>query len=159
MTPASSKPCPCTSSAPYRLCCGPYHAFEAEAPDPPALMRSRYAAFVVRHPEYLYCTLHSQHEDRLRQREEVLRDILRACQQNRYLGLSIRDHCGPDENGTAYVLFVARVFQRGRDLSFVERSHFQQEEGAWRYLRGEVRALAQISGDTAALILGNWTYP
>lgn len=159
MSPASSRPCPCTSGAPYRLCCGPYHGGSTEAPDAPALMRSRYAGYVLRQVEYLHRTLHPAHEDRQRPREEVLRDLIRSCQQHRYLGLKVLDHSDPDEGATACVLFIARVFRQGRDLSFAERSEFQRAEGGWRYLRGETRSLAGLGPPPESLTLAGWATP
>ena len=32
--------------------------------------------------------------------------------------------------------FVARIFEKGRDRSFVELSHFVREDGRWRYASG-----------------------
>ncbi|MYT59717.1 hypothetical protein GTW29_23890, partial [Streptomyces sp. SID7834] len=40
-------PCPCGLPATYADCCGRYHSGAAAAPTCEALMRSRYAAFVV----------------------------------------------------------------------------------------------------------------
>jgi uncharacterized protein YchJ len=34
------------------------------------------------------------------------------------------------------VHFAAKVFQKGKDLSFSERSIFAKIDGAWRYLEG-----------------------
>jgi uncharacterized protein YchJ len=35
------------------------------------------------------------------------------------------------------VTFAARVFRKGRDLSFVERSEFLRDGDGWRYVRGD----------------------
>ena len=40
--------CPCGSGKPYAACCGPLHAGEKPAPTAEALMRSRYAAYVLK---------------------------------------------------------------------------------------------------------------
>lgn len=50
-------PCCCDSDKPYRQCCQPWH-LGAPALTPEQLMRSRYAAFVLRLPAYLLNTWH-----------------------------------------------------------------------------------------------------
>ncbi|MGD9842722.1 MAG: YchJ family protein [Steroidobacteraceae bacterium] len=47
--------CPCGSSIEYTACCGRWHAGEP-APTAEALMRSRYAAFVLQNEAYLLAT-------------------------------------------------------------------------------------------------------
>ncbi|MDX1560486.1 MAG: YchJ family metal-binding protein, partial [Marinobacter sp.] len=49
--------CPCGSGKPYLECCRPFHQGDP-APSPEALMRSRYAAFVLNLPDYLQTTWH-----------------------------------------------------------------------------------------------------
>jgi SEC-C motif-containing protein len=66
----------------------------------------------------------------------VLKEIRDACVANRYLALRILDASGPDPSGVAKVLFAAKVFFRGRDLSFVECSDFVHDGVGWRYLTG-----------------------
>src|SRR6187399_558816 len=50
--------CPCSSSRSYDACCGRWHAGEP-APTAEALMRSRYAAFVLKNEGYLLATWHA----------------------------------------------------------------------------------------------------
>jgi SEC-C motif-containing protein len=117
-------------------------------------MRSRYAGFAMKDVRYLWRTLHPDHDDRARPEEEVLRELREACSNNRYLGLRILDVRGPDAHGIARVLFVAKVFRKGRDLSFVEASDFAREgaTGGWRYVRGGARSLEEV-GSLDALTL------
>ena len=145
--------CPCGSALPYRACCGPLHRGEREAADARALMASRYAAFATKQVDYLWRTLDPEHEDRARPRAEVLAGIRRSCETNRYMGLRILDHAPPDAAGVARVLFVARVFERGKDHSFVERSEFRHDGVGWRYWRGDgamVEQIANVDGLTLA---------
>ena len=123
--------CPCTSGLPYRECCGPFLRGEREAPTPEALMRSRFAAYARGDAEYLWRTLHPDHEDRGRPRDEVMRELRDASRGYRYVRLAILAADG--EN----VTFRAGVFQKGADRSFVERSRFARDGGGWRYLSGE----------------------
>jgi SEC-C motif domain protein len=149
--------CPCTSGRLYRDCCGPFHRGEREAPDAEALMRSRFAAFALKDAAYLVRTLHPDHEDRQRPEAELLRAIKDAAGSCRYMGLDILDKRPPDEDGIAEVLFLARVFQKGRDLSFVERSAFARDGEGIRYLRGEILPAARLLSDPRALTLA--TFP
>jgi SEC-C motif-containing protein len=129
---------------PYRACCGPYTRGEAEAPDAEALMRSRFSAFALKDPAYLWKTLHPDHADRARPKEEFIKSIKRSGASLRYMRLSVLDRDGPDEEGTARVLFVAEVFEKGRDLSFMELSRFQRDEEGWRYLDGQLAPAAGL---------------
>jgi SEC-C motif-containing protein len=130
------KDCPCHSGARYATCCGPLHGGARRAESPEALMRSRYAAFALGLGDYLVDTLASDHPDRSLARDELVRSLSRAHDTKRFLGLEIVRAEG------AEVEFSARIFERGADCSFRERSTFVLEGGAWRYARGEIVALS-----------------
>lgn len=51
-------PCPCGSRKAYALCCWRWHSGEV-APDAEALMRSRYAAYVMKRLDYILATWHA----------------------------------------------------------------------------------------------------
>jgi uncharacterized protein (DUF952 family) len=97
-------------------------------------MRSRYAAFALGLGDYLVETLASSHPDRGHDETALARELSRAKERQRFLGLTILD-AHEDE-----VTFHARVFERGKDRSFTERSKFVCEDGAWRYASGEILA-------------------
>jgi SEC-C motif domain protein len=99
-------------------------------------MRSRFSAFALKDAAYLARTLHPDHEDYARPEAELLRAIKAAASAFRYMGLAILDHDGPDAAGVSRVLFHARVFQKGRDLSFVELSAFAEGPRGLGYARG-----------------------
>ncbi len=145
--------CPCTSGLRYRACCGRYHAGEAEAPDAEALMRSRYSAFALREVAYLWRTLHPEHPDRARPEADFLREVRARATALKYPRLHILDRRLVEPGGTAVVLFHARVFESGRDVSFVERSEFQHDGTGWRYLRGESAAPRALSVPPESLTL------
>jgi SEC-C motif-containing protein len=150
--------CPCGTGADYAACCRPLHRGEREAEDASVLMRSRYAAFVRKEVSYLWRTLHSDHDDRARPEAEVLRELREACSSNRYRGLHVLDKSPADRDGIARVLFAAKVFRKGRDVSFVELSEFAAEASgagvgnAWRYLRGDGRSVAASAAAAAMTI-------
>jgi SEC-C motif-containing protein len=97
-------------------------------------MRSRFAAYARGDVEYLWRTLHSDHEDRAAPREQFVRTAKHACATYKYMRLRIVEACADE------VLFRASVFEKGRDISFLELSTFARDDGAWRYLRGVMRA-------------------
>ncbi len=153
----SAPPCPCTSGALYRACCAPYHQGKAEAPDAEALMRSRYSAFALKEVDYLWRTLHPDHPDRARPREEFVRELRGRASALKYPRLHVLDRRLAAPGDTAVVLFYARVFETGKDRSFVERSEFQHDGRGWRYLRGRALAPPALPGPAESLTLA--TFP
>lgn len=130
-------PCSCGTGVDYRDCCAPYHRGEREAEDPLTLMRSRYAAFAEKKVDYLWRTLHAKHDDRTRPEAQVMAEFRQMCGQLRYMGLEILGAEPADANGVARVMFLAKLFERGANRSFVECSEFRREGDAWRYVRGD----------------------
>ena len=96
-------------------------------------MRSRWTAFALGKGEYLYDTLSSDHPDRQVPRAAAARELSRAKDRQRFMKLTIVELPSPNE-----VTFHARIFEKGRDISFTERSQFVQESGAWKYASGDV---------------------
>jgi SEC-C motif-containing protein len=133
-----SQPCACTSGKAFGDCCRPYLRGEREAPDPVSLMRSRFSAFALGYPDYLWRTLHASHGDRTRSQEEMLRSFRRATRTMEYRALTVLDSAPPDAAGRAQVLFLAQVHDRARDVSFLERSDFLHDGTGWRYANGTV---------------------
>lgn len=151
-----SAPCPCTSGHRYGECCGPLHRGTREAADAAELMRSRYSAFALGEVDYLWRTLHPEHPDRARPEAEVTRELRHSCATFKYPGLTVLEH-RPGPEGVAQVLFLARVFERGKERSFVERSDFRHDGSGWRYVGGTLKALAELPGDPLRLTLA--TFP
>jgi SEC-C motif-containing protein len=93
-------------------------------------MRSRYAAFALKKVDYLLATSHpeliARHGD-----AAFRRDLLRTCEEHRYPGLQVLEHREDGDQGE--VEFRARVFRKGVDVSFTERSLFFREQGRWLY--------------------------
>ncbi len=151
-----SERCPCGTGRPYAACCAPFHRGEREAPDAEALMRSRYAAFARRELEYLWRTLHPDHPDRAEGHDRALARLRASASAYRYMGLEVLDTAGPDADGVARVLFLARVFEKGRDQSFVERSDFAHDGDGWRYLAGVGARASRLRGGTSGLTLADF---
>lgn len=126
--------CPCGSARPYAGCCGLLHAAHAAggrlaAATPEALMRSRYAAFVLDLRAYLLATWHaSTRPAELEPPEPGLK----------WLGLDVKRAAMQDaDHGT--VEFVARSKLGGRAHRLHEVSRFVREDGAWFYVDGDLR--------------------
>lgn len=143
-----SERCPC-GGATYRECCAPFHR-GAEPPDAERLMRSRYAAFVLAELDYLWRTLHPDHDDRSRDRRMWERELRGGLKKLRYRKLRILDTAPPDADGVAQVLFHVTLSASRRDASFAELSYFAHDGDGWRYLVGETRALPNPDGITLA---------
>jgi SEC-C motif-containing protein len=118
-------------------------------------MRSRFSAYATGDAEYLWHTLHPDHEERAHPRDEVTRAIKAASRTLKYMRLKILE--ARDER----VLFLAEVFERGANRSFVELSTFARDGGAWRYLAGECRdarggeGVERVSALTIASFVGD----
>jgi SEC-C motif-containing protein len=95
-------------------------------------MRSRYAAFAKKECAYLWTTLAPEHEDRARDEAEVMREIRANVSLLKFMGLRVLS--AREWGDRAEVTFLARVFEKGNDHSFVERSEFRRVDGAWRYV-------------------------
>lgn len=98
-------------------------------------MRSRYAAFALGLGEYLVDTLSSDHDDRAAPRATLVRELSRVKATQRFMGLEILSSSLDGDRGE--VTFRAKIFEKGRDRSFTEHSHFVREDGEWRYAFGE----------------------
>lgn len=126
---AAAPDCPCGSGKDYVACCGGYHQ-GSPAPTAEALMRSRYAAYVMAHEDYLLQTWHRS----TRPPSLDLADDTSA----RWLGLDVKRHeaIGAD---SAIVEFVASYKVGGRAHRLHETSRFVREDGRWYYVDGDLR--------------------
>lgn len=121
-------PCPCGSPRHYAACCGRLHLGVERAPTAEALMRSRYAAYVLDLRPYLLATWHaSTRPPELPPPEPGLR----------WLGLDVK-RCTRIDDDHAIVAFVARSKLGGRAHRMGETSRFVREGGRWYYVDGEV---------------------
>jgi len=150
------KSCPCGSSATYTDCCAPLHAAERTAQTPGELARARYAAFALGRADYLWATLHPDH-DAQAAGEAAYRQGVEGMQRGyEFRGARLLDQSPEDRYGAAQVLLLARVFQHKRDRSFVERADFVKDAAGWRYLGGESRPVAELAHGPEELSLSHW---
>lgn len=121
---AAQPDCPCGSGRSYVVCCQPWHA-GAPAPTAEALMRSRYAAYVLELSPYLLATWHASTRP-----AEVTFDE----PSPKWLGLEVKRHS--PEGDSAVVEFIARYKTGGRAMRLHEISRFVREDGCWFYVDG-----------------------
>jgi len=112
------------------------HDREREPKSSEELVRSRYSAFALGKVDYLYDTLHDDHPDKGKPREQVLFALRAASQSFKYMGLVIIESDGPDRDGVSRVLYLARIFRKGQDVSFIELAEFLPDEKGLRYRNG-----------------------
>lgn len=112
------------------------HDREREPKSPEELVRSRYSAFALAKVDYLYDTLHEDHPDKGKAREQVLFTLRTASQSFKYMGLVIIESDGPDRDGVSRVLYLARIFRKGQDVSFIELAEFLPDAKGLRYRNG-----------------------
>jgi SEC-C motif-containing protein len=127
MAKAAADGCPCDSGKPYERCCAPWHR-GAAAPTAEALMRSRYAAYVLGLRDYLFATWHAS-----------TRPAELDNTPTRWLGLEVKRREQSDESH-AIVEFVARYRVDGRGHRLHETSRFVREADRWYYVDGDFTA-------------------
>lgn len=128
--------CPCHSGKTYRDCCKPVHDDPRAATTAEALMRSRYSAFALVLVDHLVATLHPSHPDAKLDRAALARAFADSARGHKYTGLTILD--SSEDGDRATVTFRARLFERGRDRSFTERSTFVKTDTGWQYASAEL---------------------
>ncbi len=134
----ATRSCPCGSDVPYSGCCGRYLDGNAGADTAVALMRSRYAAYVLRRETYLLGTWHPTTRP----------TALSLGDETKWLGLQVLRHerRGDDQ---ALVEFVARYKVDGRANRLHEISRFVHQDGRWFYVAGRIVEPASRRGDAA----------
>jgi SEC-C motif-containing protein len=117
--------CPCGLGDSYQACCGQFHLGVTAAPTAERLMRSRYAAFALKDPEYLMRTWHSRTRP----------DRVDFDPDQRWSRLEILAASGGGMlEPTGTVEFVAHYVRRDGPGTQHEVSRFVREAGRWVYL-------------------------
>ena len=133
-TLARASLCPCGSEQSYDSCCAPYHERINAAPTAEALMRSRYAAYVLGLVDYLVATTHPTTRSK---------NLAAAYQQTfetiQWIGLEVCSTSqGAVTDKTGKVEFKATYLQGGQTSVHHEHSRFKRHSGAWHYLDGKI---------------------
>lgn len=125
--------CPCSSGKPYTECCEPYLSGLQAAPDPEALMRSRYTAYATLNMAYLENTLHPK------QRHDY--DAAGAEQwarESSWEGLEIVSVAPGETANTGTVEFRASYSRKGEHLVHHEIAEFRRGDGRWYFFDGKL---------------------
>ncbi|MEM7342662.1 MAG: YchJ family metal-binding protein [Chloroflexota bacterium] len=134
---SSNAVCPCKSGRKYKRCCLPLHRGASPA-TPEALMRSRYAAYALNNPRYIIKTTHPVSSHRQTDIGAWHRDLEQFSETTHFTNLEILSTEEDTTSGKAWVTFRATLFQDKTDRSFTEKSLFEQVDGQWKYVSGEI---------------------
>ena len=119
--------CPCGSNLKYAICCGKFHKGKLNAPTAEALMRSRFSAYVLDIPQYIYRTWDEDKRPTL--------ESLRDGNNENFISLKVlstTDGNLTDQNGT--VEFIA-TFKAGNEIfEHHENSAFRRIKKRWVYV-------------------------
>ena len=130
---ASDALCPCGSAHTFAACCQPVLADPSTAPTAEALMRSRYAAFVVGQVDHLKETLAP--EARGDYDQEATQQWADSAE---WQGLTIHaTEAGQAGDEAGMVEFTAAFRIKGQDITHHERSTFRRQDGRWYYVDGK----------------------
>lgn len=128
--------CPCSSHRAYDDCCAPLHHGKTLAPTAEALMRSRYSAYALGLADYLLATWAAATRPEALSLDETA---------SRWIGLEIRaTRAGDETDAQGEVEFVARAISGEHLHCLHEVSRFCREDGAWRYLDGDLAPDAPV---------------
>lgn len=126
--------CHCDSVLEYENCCMKYHKLELTPLTAVALMRSRYAAYVLGELDYLYGTTHPQaREDTLKRAYQSTFDSVQ------WIDLKVIEVFQGGKNDMIGKVEFEATYVRGSQRSIHhEKSRFKRHQGHWHYLDGEV---------------------
>ncbi|WP_037405804.1 YchJ family protein [Chania multitudinisentens] len=124
--------CPCGSGLEYSVCCEPLIHSDRHATTPGELMRSRYAAYVKQHADYLIATWHPDC-----QAEHSRDSIIQSFQNTEWLGLTVIEEKTGNNVDEGYVEFIARFTDGSQEPHAIhERSRFLHLGQRWYYIDG-----------------------
>lgn len=138
--------CPCrvldSKKLSYEDCCGPFVTGKKKAPTAEALMRSRYAAYVVKNIDYIDATqINEKHE--VFNKEEALK----WAESSEWKGLEIKStKKGETNDDSGLVEFIAHYQDKasGTDLKHHETSLFQKNGGEWKFKEGTIHGAQPV---------------
>jgi SEC-C motif-containing protein len=98
-------------------------------------MRSRYCAYAIGNVDYVLSTTHPEGPQFRSDTRDWAANVADFCSNTSFEGLEVRSARESGDRGE--VVFLARLVQGGRDVSFVEHSVFVRENGRWLYYSGD----------------------
>lgn len=124
-----SAPCPCQSQTNYPECCESLHLGKQQAATAEALMRSRYAAYVLQNINYIVMTTIPAQQHLLNRAE-----MLAWSKDTQWDGLEIVQHQAKVDKTHAQVEFKAYFQTDTGRQSHHELSTFVHIDGKWYFL-------------------------
>lgn len=119
-------------------------------------MRARFGALCAGNVEYVWTSLHSQHDDRAIG-EPMLRAAFAAqAKVARFRNFRLLDERAEDAHGVAQVLYGGEMVQAHRARAFVELASFVVENGVPRYIAGVTRQADALSHGVDELNIDHW---
>ncbi|MGF1742078.1 SEC-C domain-containing protein [Vibrio profundum] len=122
--------CPCGSQRPYSSCCQPIHNDHSNASTPEQLMRSRYAAHVLRLVDFVVDTYHPSCN------AQDQRDGIQDSIDSDWRELKVLSTETGQNQDEGFVTFQAFLREDDQLLCLEERSRFVRESGLWYYIDG-----------------------
>jgi SEC-C motif-containing protein len=139
--------CPCHSGKAYSECCQPYHEGKKSAENAQILMRSRYSAYATENFDYIIQTTHPEGSAYKKDREKWKEDMAAFYRNTDFEDLEIQNFI--DGQDKAYVVFIAKLSQKGMDGSFIEKSYFEKKGGQWLYHSGTIVLPNEVAEDAS----------
>jgi SEC-C motif-containing protein len=138
--------CPCRSLDTKKMnftdCCEPFLLKTKKAPTAEALMRSRYAAYVVKDIDYIDET------QIVLENEKFDKDEARKwADSSEWMGLEIKKtQKGEEADTSGIVEFVAHYKDKnsGTELHHHETSLFQKQDGDWKFKEGQIHGAQPV---------------
>lgn len=121
------KLCPCGSKLKYAICCRKFHKGKLNAPTAEALMRSRFSAYVVNNPQYIYRTWAEETRPSLQS--------LREEKSENFIALEVLStQLGGTTDKEGIVEFIATFKVEDKTYEHREKSTFRRSKNRWVYV-------------------------
>ena len=148
----ASEPCVCGDAAwepSYAACCRPYHQLEKRAESPERLLRTRYAAFRYRLPNYIIETTDKSNRDYMPNKIKWAHKLDKEQMFDTFSfeGLEVGETEAGASEKEAFLDFRVtlqpidkrtKLKTQAAPMVFAERSRFRKVGDAWLYASGEV---------------------
>jgi SEC-C motif-containing protein len=131
MTP--NTPCPCNSNKDYAACCGQYIGSKEHAPNPEAMMRSRYTAYVLGDIDHLVKTIPLLQRKAFDQRAAL---AWSKCAQ--WQGLEVLGTKEFEQGKKARVEFIAKYKIEDEDHVHHEIALFEKTQDRWFFVDSKI---------------------
>jgi SEC-C motif-containing protein len=129
--------CYCPNTQPYESCCNVFITKQKLPETAEQLMRSRYSAYATNNAQYILETYAKSEQS-----NHSIEDIAAFASFANFIKLEIV--ATKTEPEFDYVEFKAHYLADGKHCQIHEVSRFIKEEGAWRYLDGQLYDVPEL---------------